>query len=137
MVAGGLALAVVGLLSAPSSALAQPKGGEKLMHLNAVKTFEDLQALEAGDTLVMSCPKCKDTWITVVQKTFKAVKPEELKSVEVHLCDSCTTKLVTQGSGKSAKNVLAHTCKTCGSKEAFCCVKKKGAGPTMGMEEKK
>ena len=135
MVMASLALAVVGLISAPSSALAQ-KGGEKLTQLNPVKTLEDLQALDKGDTLAMSCPKCKATWITVVQKTFKGAKAEELKSVEVDLCDSCTTKIVTKGSGKAAKNVLVHTCKTCGSKEAFCCVKKKGAGPTPGMEEK-
>jgi hypothetical protein len=134
--AASVALAVIGMMSAPSSAWAQ-KGGEKLMQLNQVKTFEDLQALDAGDTLVMSCPKCKTTWVKVVEKTFKGAKAEELKSVEVDLCDSCTTKIVTKGSGKSAQNVLVHTCKTCGSKQAFCCVKKKGAGPTMGMEEKK
>jgi len=136
--ATSLALAVIGLLSAPGSALAQqPKGAEKLMQLKPVKTVADLQALEAGDTITMSCPKCKDTWITVVEKTFKAVKPEELKKVKIHLCESCETRIVTKGHGKQARDVLVHTCKNCGSKDAFCCVQKKAAGPTPGMEEKK
>jgi hypothetical protein len=40
---------------------------------------------------------------------------------------------VTKGTGKQAQNVLVHTCKTCGSKDASCCVMKKGSGPTPGM----
>jgi hypothetical protein len=136
LVSFSLVLAVVGLMSAPSSAWAQ-KGGEKLTQLNQVKTLEDLQALDKGDTLAMSCPKCKTTWIMVVDKSFKGVQRDEQKSVEVDLCGSCTTKIVTKGSGKAATSVLVHTCKTCGSKEVFCCVMKKGAGPTVGMEEKK
>ncbi|MBK9137795.1 MAG: hypothetical protein IPM17_03380 [Verrucomicrobia bacterium] len=137
LIMASLALAIIGILSAPSTALAQQKGAEKLMQMmKPVKTAEDLQALEAGDVIAMSCPKCKNTAITVVEKTFKAVKPEELKTLQVHLCDSCETKIVTKGRGKQAQNVLVHTCKTCGSKDAFCCVQKKGSGPTPGMEKK-
>jgi hypothetical protein len=135
----GLALAVGSLLCTPQAGLAQaPKGGEQMMKmLKPVKTVEDLQALNAGDTIAMSCPKCKNTTLTVVEKTFKAVNPEEMKTMQVHLCDSCETKIVTKGRGKQAENVLVHTCKTCGSKDAFCCVQKQGAGATPGMEEKK
>jgi hypothetical protein len=135
----GLVMAVGSLLCAPLAVLAQaPKGGEQMMKmLKPVKTAEDLQALDAGDTIAMSCPKCKNTTLSVVEKTFKAVKPEEMKTMQVHLCDSCETKIVTKGRGKQAENVLVHTCKICGSKDAFCCVQKKGAGATPGMEEKK
>ena len=135
--AASLALAMVGLMAGPGSALAQEKGAEKLIQLKPVKTVGDLQALEVGDTIVMSCPKCKDTYATVVEKTFKAVNPEELKTVTIHLCSACETKVVTKGHGKQAKEVLVHTCKACGSKDAFCCVMKKGSGPTPGMGEKK
>jgi hypothetical protein len=31
---------------------------------------------------------------------------------------------------------VIHTCKNCGSEDAFCCVMKKGAGATAGMEKK-
>lgn len=133
-----LAVAVGGLLYAPLGSSAQaPRGAERLMPLKPVATAADLQALEAGDTVTMSCPKCKTTWITTVEKTSKAIQPEELKITPVHLCDSCDTKIVTKATGKQAKDVLVHTCKACGSKDAFCCVQKKGAAPTPGMEPQK
>jgi Fe-S oxidoreductase len=133
IVAVSLVLAVAGALCA-LPAQAQQKGAEKLMQL---KTVEDLQALNVGDTVIMSCPKCKDTYAQVVEKTFKAAKPEELKTVTIHLCSACDTKLVTKGHGRQAQDVLVHTCKGCGSKDVSCCVMKKGAGTTPGMEEKK
>jgi hypothetical protein len=93
--------------------------------------------VEVGDTIIMSCPKCRDTYATVVEKTFKAVKPGELKTVTIHLCSACDTKMVTKGHGKQAHDVLVHTCKACGSKDVSCCVMKKGGGVTPGMEDKK
>jgi hypothetical protein len=44
---------------------------------------------------------------------------------------------VTEGVGKQAKSVVKHTCKQCGSEDMSCCVMKKGAGPTPGMDEHK
>ena len=129
----GIALAIAGLAWLPSQVLAQEKGAQKLMK---VQTVEDLQKVEAGDTIVMTCPKCKDTYTQVVEKTFKAVKPEELKTVAVHLCSSCNTKIVTKGVGKQAKDELVHTCTTCGSEDVSCCVIKKGSGSTRGMAKK-
>jgi len=129
-----LGLAAVGLISAPSTARAQGKGASKLM---PVKTVEDLQNVQKGDILLMSCPKCKDTYATVVEKSFKGMKREELETVVIHLCPSCETKIVTTGPGKSKQDKLVHSCKTCGSEDAFCCVMKKGTGPTPGMEDKK
>jgi hypothetical protein len=129
----GIALAIAGLAWLPSQVLAQEKGAQKLMK---VQTVEDLQKVEAGDTIVMTCPKCKDTYTQVVEKTFKAVKPEELKTVAVHLCSSCNTKIVTKGVGKQAKDELVHTCTACGSEDVSCCVIKKGSGSTRGMAKK-
>ena len=129
----GIALAIAGLAWLPSQAQAQEKGAQKLMK---VQTVEDLKTVEAGDTIVMTCPKCKDTYTQVTEKTFKAVKPEELKTVGVHLCSSCDTKIVTKGVGKQAKDELVHTCKACGSEDVSCCVIKKGSGSTRGMDRK-
>ena len=130
----GIALAVASLAWLPIASQAQEKGATKLMQLKAP---EDLQKLEKGDTIVMTCPKCKDTYTQVVEKTFKAVKPEEVKTVAIHLCSSCDTKVVTKGVGKQAKDTLVHTCKACGSEDVSCCVIKKGSGPTPGMEKEK
>lgn len=135
----GFAVAVGSLLCAPMSILAQdPKGAEKLMQLKPVNTVEALHTVDAGDTIVMTCPKCTSTNKTVVVKSFKGANANELKNVTIHLCPTCETKLVTQGQGKSAKEVLVHTCTTCGSTNVSCCVmKKKNASPTPGMGDKK
>ena len=128
-----LVAAVAGLALLPTHALAQEKGAERLMKLNRLNTVADVQKVEAGDAVVMSCPKCKDAWITVVENTGKAVNPTETKTVLRHQCPGCETKLVTEGVGKQARNVVKHVCKQCGSEDAFCCVIKKGSGPTPGM----
>lgn len=130
----GLALAVLGALSAPSAALAQMKGAQRLMKL---QTVEDLQHVEAGDTILMTCPKCKETYAQVVDKSLKGLKAGEMKNVPVHLCDKCDTKIVTKGTGKQAKDTLVHSCKECGSEDVSCCLLKKHGGATKGMEEHK
>jgi hypothetical protein len=130
----GLALAVLSIVSTPPTALAQMKGAQRLMKL---QTVEDLQNVRAGDTIVMSCPKCKDVYVQTVDKSLKGLSVGELKKTPIHLCGNCDTKIVTQGEGKQAKDTLVHTCKTCGSQDVSCCLMKKHGGATKGMEDKK
>jgi predicted RNA-binding Zn-ribbon protein involved in translation (DUF1610 family) len=134
-VVAGLALAVA--LMSPGSAHGQGKGASQLMPLKSLKTVDDLQAVDKGDKLVMTCPKCKDTYVTTVEKSFKGMNHEELKTAVVHLCPACETKIVAVGPGKAKKETLVHICKSCGSKDVSCCVMKKDDGETSGMEEKK
>ena len=68
---GTLIVAVAGLALLANSAVAQEKGGERMMKLLRLNTAADVQKVEAGDTIVMSCPKCKDTWVKVVQPMGK------------------------------------------------------------------
>ena len=134
-----LAVAVAALVSAPIAMLAQKQGdgAAKLIQLKPVQTVEDLEKVEAGDVVVMSCPKCKDTYASVVEKSFKGATGDTLRTTKIHLCSTCDTKIVTKGQGKAAKDVLVHTCKTCGSEDVSCCVMKKGDVHTAGMHEKK
>jgi len=135
MVAGFTAM--VGLPAQSYAAEGTAKGGAtKLIQLKPIKTAQDLQKVEAGDTIVMSCPKCKESYAQVVEKSFKAVTGDQVKTVPIHLCDGCNTKIVRKGHGKAAEDVVVHTCKACGSEDVSCCVMKKGAGPTPGMEKK-
>ena len=127
-----LAVAVLAWLPSP----AQAQGGGAYM-LKKIQTAEDVQQIEPGDTIVMTCPKCKDTYVQVVEKSWHAATPDQLKTVGMHLCTSCDTRLVTKGMGKNAKEVLVHTCKVCGSTDVSCCVMKTGSGPTPGMVEEK
>lgn len=130
-------LVVAGLAWLPGSVLAQEKGATKLMQLKPIKTVADAQAVEAGDTMVMSCPKCKNSWVTVVEAPTKTGAKPDSRVEERHDCPGCEHKNVTVGHGKAKTDKVIHTCKMCGSEDAFCCVMKKGEGPTPGMEKKK
>src|ERR1043166_9433688 len=101
-----LALAAISLM--PSSGLAQGKGASQLMPLKSLKTVEDLQSVDKGDKIVMSCPKCKDTYVTTVERSFKGMNHEELKTAVVHLCPTCETKIVATGHGKAKTDKLVH-----------------------------
>lgn len=127
-------MAITAIAVVSNQALAQEKGATRLMKIT---TPQDVQQIEAGDTLVMSCPKCKDTFVTVVTKPMKGMQPAEVREVIKHLCPSCTTTIKTEGVGKNAKDKLVHTCNSCGSEDAYCCLMKKGGSPTPGMEGKK
>lgn len=127
-------IAITAIALASNQALAQEKGATRLMKLT---TSQDVQKIEAGDTLVMSCPKCKDTFVTVVTKPMKGMQPAEVREAIKHLCPNCTTTIKTEGVGKNAKDKLVHKCNSCGSEDAYCCLMKKGGSPTTGMEDKK
>ena len=126
--------AVVAFALVSNQAMAQEKGATRLMKLSSV---QDVQQVDTGDTILMSCPKCKDTYATVVTKPMKGMQPAEVQQVIKHLCPNCTTTIKTEGAGKNAKDKLVHSCNSCGSEDAYCCLMKKGGNPTTGMEEKK
>jgi hypothetical protein len=112
------------------------KGGQRQMEFKHLKTPKDLEALEPGDMVAMACPKCKDVVVSYVEKGVKRAEAIEKHTLK-HLCPGCETTIETKGVGKWAKDTVKHVCNKCGSKDVFCCVMKKGAGPTPGMEEKK
>jgi hypothetical protein len=118
-------LAVIGLLAMPLFANAQEKGATKLIQLKPIQTVADAEAVQSGDTVVMSCPKCKNSWVTIITPPTKTgAKPDT--SVEArHDCPGCEHKYVTQGHGKMKTDKIVHICKACGSADAFCCVMKK------------
>jgi predicted outer membrane protein len=131
-----LLAAVAALAMLPNLTMAQQqvKGAQLLMKL---QTTDNLQQVEAGDTIVMSCPKCKDTYATVVTKSMKGMQPEQMNTMVKHMCPTCSTEIKTEGMGKNAVNKLVHTCNACGSTEVTCCLMKKNGGATMGMEDDK
>ena len=129
-------LSVVGLMSLPLLAQDQEKGATKLIQLKPIQTVADADAVQPGDTVVMSCPKCKNSWVTIVAPSTKTGAKPETSMVERHDCPGCEHKYATEGHGKMKTDKIIHVCKMCGSEDAFCCVMKKGSGPTLGMEKK-
>jgi hypothetical protein len=132
LIRSALLLSMASLTWLPDSALAQEKGAERLMKLTRLNSVAEVEKVEAGDTVVMSCPKCKDIWVKVVRPAVK--RGQETTMMAQHQCPGCDTKFVTEGAGKQAKSVVKHVCKQCGSEDASCCVIKKGSDPTKGTE---
>lgn len=133
--------ALTALVWLPTQVLAEDgsaKGGAaKLIQLKPIQTVADAEAVAPGDMVVMSCPKCKNSWATIVQPPAKQGATAETKTVVRHECPGCEHKFVTEGHGKAKTDKLVHVCKNCGSEDAFCCVMKKGAAAaTTGMEKK-
>lgn len=107
----------------------QVKGGERMMQMmKPLKTAEDVQTIKDGDMVAMACPKCKTISYSYVDRIAKGAN-KEVKTVTKDACPGCDTKIVTTGVGKQAKNEIQHTCKNCGSHDAFCCVLKKEDKP--------
>ncbi|MEO8426265.1 MAG: hypothetical protein ABI651_04050 [Verrucomicrobiota bacterium] len=103
----------------------QVKGGERMMQMmKPIKTVEDVQAIKDGDMVAMACPKCKTITYSYVDRSAKGAS-KEVQTLTKDACPGCNTKIVTTGVGKAAKNEIQHTCKECGSHDAFCCVLKK------------
>jgi hypothetical protein len=131
--------AVLGVVTAwallSGSLTAQEKGAERLLKLQRVTAVADVQKVEPGDTMAMPCPKCKDTWVTVAEKTGKAVNPQEKRRVLRHECPGCQTRIVTDELARPPKDKVVHTCRNCGITDAYCCAPQKGAGATPGMED--
>jgi len=127
------------IAAAPVKSFAQDKGATKQLELSNtaiskfINTSTDLEGLDTGDQMVMSCPKCKDVMVTTVSKPQKGAY-KETKTFTQHLCPGCKTTIEFVGHGKNKTRKVTHTCSMCGSTDAFCCVVKKGASPTKGME---
>jgi hypothetical protein len=67
-----------------------------------------------GENVLMTCPKCKDDFAVKLTKPAKGTESEKAV-VATHLCENCSTKLLTKGAGKAKTEVTEHTCKGCKS----------------------
>ena len=130
-------LAVALMLATAATTQAQEKGSAKggaSLLLKPINTTQDIDALQPGDAVVMSCPKCKTITVHYVETTKGHIKEDKVK--QEHLCPGCESKIETKGVGKTAKSEVVHVCKKCGSSDVMCCVLKKSSGPTKEMEKK-
>jgi hypothetical protein len=115
------AVALSALILSASGADTAKGGGLKLMQLS---TVGQVQAVEAGDVVVMTCPKCKTVTYTQVKATAKG-GGSAIETVAAHGCPGCGAKFETTGHGKAKEDKVTHVCTHCSSKQAFCSVLKK------------
>src|SRR5687768_2285590 len=98
LLAAAVALSALLLSSSTSFAADTAKGGGlKLMQLS---TLGQVQAVQPGDAVVMTCPKCKTVTYTHVKATAKG-GGSAIEKVSAHGCPGCGAKFETTGHGKA------------------------------------
>jgi transposase-like protein len=110
-----LAIALVAAFTATASA--QEKGATKLLQDKPTKTV-------ASETATMSCPQCKDSVVTIVEKPTKTGAKAVTSTVVRHECPGCKHTFTTAGHGKAKTTVRAQNCALDGGKDATCCAMK-------------
>lgn len=110
-----LAIALVAAFTATASA--QEKGATKLLQSKPTQTV-------ASETATMSCPQCKDSVMTIVEKPTKTGAKATTSTVVRHECPGCKHAFTTKGHGKAKVTSLTQACTLDGGKDATCCAKK-------------
>ena len=66
------------------------------------------------------CANCTDSFVTVVDKATKGPNHAVTTAVR-HNCSACSTKIVSEGTGKAKHDVAIHACGA--DLKAACCAK--------------
>jgi hypothetical protein len=114
-----VAVSALGLL-APTLTLAQGKGASKLMF--AAPTGQTQAQVVASSRSEMPCPRCTDDYAKVANTFAKGMQAGSMRTVSVHLCTSCQTKIVSVGVGKAKTDQAVHSCGMNGKATASCCM---------------
>jgi hypothetical protein len=101
--------ASIALMALPSSAVPQLKGGEVLVKLTRSHLTTTAPAKVAGEKLAMTCPMCKDHYLSVEQASGKMGRRENATVVR-HDCKTCENRLAVTGQGKAKKEIAVHVC---------------------------
>jgi hypothetical protein len=123
VLAASLAVGVLSLL-APNATLADGKGASLLMPVKTAGTVIQTPASASRQT-AMSCPRCKDGFATVAETNPKGMRLASVKTVPVHLCSSCSTKIASVGAGKAKTDKVTHTCGDSATSQGSCCMASK------------
>lgn len=113
------------LLAAPT--FAQEKGAEQLIKRTKAGVSSDTRKTTAVPQPALSCPKCQDTWVAATPLTTKGA-PQTV-AVQRHGCEGCSTRIVTEGVGKQARDQAVHACQHASSQGASCCPTGKTTSP--------
>ena len=127
-----------GTARAAESAKETAKPAHDLVHMDHIMTQAQAEALKPGDSMAMTCSKCKHTMVQKVTAGSDAhVKMmtvgEKLK------CPSCggSVEVVATGKGKGKDAEVKHVCSKCGDDAMFCTAVKPGSGAMKDMPHEK
>lgn len=139
----GLAVALAFAVWLPGAARAadhpadHAKGTNAMTHMQHIMTQAQAEALKPGDSMAMTCTKCKDV---MVQKVTTDKAHVKMMTVGEKLKCSCggTVEVVATGKGSGKNAEVKHVCSKCGDDAMFCTATKPGSGAMkdMPMEKK-
>jgi hypothetical protein len=140
----GLAVALAMAASLPVTARAEEpmkpmKGGEHQMMLQMqhITTQAQAEALKPGDSMSMTCSKCKDVMVQKVTTDKAHVKMMTVgEKVTCPVCGG-TVEVVATGKGEGKNAEVKHVCSKCGDDAMFCSATKPGSGAMKSMEKMK
>lgn len=113
------------------------KGMPHPMTMNHIKTQAEAEALKPGDSMSMTCSKCK--YVTVQKVGTDNAHVKMMTIGEKSTCVSCGGDVTVVGTGKGeGKNEeVKHVCSSCGDDAMFCTATKPGSGMKDMDHEKK
>ena len=112
------------------------KGPQASMNMSQIKTQADAEALKPGDSMSMTCSKCKTVMVQKVGTDQAHVKMMTIG--EKTTCGECggTVEVVGTGIGEGKNQEVKHVCSKCGDDAMFCSATKPGSGTMPPMKMK-
>ena len=107
------------------------------LHMEHITTQAQAEALKPGDSMSMTCSKCKDVMVQTVTTDNAHVKMMTVG--EKMTCPSCggSVEVVATGKGEGKNAEVKHVCSKCGDDAMFCSATKPGTGAMKDMGKMK
>lgn len=140
ILSSGLAVALAFAVWSPGAARAadHAKGAHDMAQMQHITTQAQAEALKPGDSMSMTCTKCKSVMVQKVTADKAHVKMMTVgEKMMCHACDG-TAEVVATGKGEGKDAEVKHVCSKCGDDAMFCSAVKPGTGSMkdMPMEKK-
>jgi hypothetical protein len=112
------------------------RASQSSMNMSQIKTQAEAEALKPGDSMSMTCSKCKTVMVQKVGTDQAHVKMMTVGDKAT--CSECggTVEVVGTGKGEGKNEEVKHVCSKCGDDAMFCSATKPGSGsmPPMNMK---
>ncbi len=109
------------------------KGANDMLQMQHIMTQAQAEALKPGDSMSMTCSKCKE--VTVQKVTADNAHVKMMTVGEKIMCHACggTAEVVATGKGTGKNAEVKHVCSKCGDNAMFCSATTPGSGSMPGM----
>lgn len=127
------ALAFAVWLPSAATAAEPMTDAQHQVHMQHITTQAQAEALKPGDSMSMTCSKCKDVMVQTVTTDNAHVKMMTVG--EKSMCHGCggTVEVVATGKGEGKDAEVKHVCSKCGDDAMFCSATKPGSGSMKDM----